>query len=101
MDSYSISLLKLLHAVELPLMLIAIFKYINMHFEARYSAMIYMIGFQFTTQFMASFLAIGVGGLYDQIGYAETYRYLGLVVSVFIIISYFTLSKDKAKRNFG
>ena len=98
-DSYSISLLKLLHAVELPLMIIAIFKYINMHFEARYSAMIYMIGFQFTTQFMASILAIGVGMLYDQIGYVQTYRYLGIVVTIFIIISYFTLSNDNPKRN--
>ena len=98
-DSYSISLLKLLHAVELPLMIIAIFKYINMHFEARYSAMIYMIGFQFTTQFMASSLAIGVGMLYDQIGYVQTYHYLGIVVTIFIIISYFTLSNDNPKRN--
>ena len=31
-DSISISVLKLLHAIELPLMLIALFKYINMHF---------------------------------------------------------------------
>lgn len=98
-DSYSISLLKLLHAVELPLMIIAIFKYINMHFEARYSAMVYMIGFQFTTQFMASILAIVVGVLYDQIGYAQTYRYLGFLVTLFLIISYFTLAHDKPKKS--
>src|SRR5690606_5090259 len=33
-DPVAISAVKLLHAVELPIMLIAIFKYINLHFDA-------------------------------------------------------------------
>ena len=61
--------------------------------------MIYMIGFQFTTQFMASILAIVAGVLYDQIGYAQTYRYLGFLVTLFLIISYFTLAHDKPKKS--
>ncbi|KAA1164544.1 oligosaccharide MFS transporter [Pseudoalteromonas fuliginea] len=98
-DSISISVFKLLHAIELPLMLIALFKYINMHFDARYSAMIYIIGFQFTTQLMASILAIVVGVVYDHLGFALAYQYLGLVISVFIVLSFLTLKKDVIKTN--
>lgn len=98
-DSISISLLKLLHAIELPLMLIALFKYINMHFDARYSAMIYIIGFQFTTQLVASMLAVGVGVVYDHVGFALAYQYLGLIICVFIVLSFFTLKKDAIKTN--
>lgn len=100
-ESTTISLLKLLHAIELPLMLIALFKYINMHFEARYSAMIYIIGFQFTTQLMASILAVVVGVLYDNLGFALAYQYLGLIVCVFIVLSFFTLKADVIKTNHG
>ncbi|MDQ2045253.1 oligosaccharide MFS transporter [Pseudoalteromonas sp. 20-92] len=98
-DSISISVFKLLHAIELPLMLIALFKYINMHFDARYSAMIYIIGFQFTTQLMASILAVVVGTVYEHLGFALAYQYLGLVISVFIVLSFLTLKKDVIKTN--
>ena len=98
-DAWGISFLKLMHAIELPLMLIALFKYINMHFQAKYSAMIYIIGFQFTVQIMASILAIIVGAIYDKLGYALTYQYLGMIVCVFIVISCFVLKADIAKKN--
>ncbi|MFC7471650.1 oligosaccharide MFS transporter [Actinomadura keratinilytica] len=49
-DPVAISAVKLLHAVELPIMLIAIFKYVNRHFEPRLSSTIYLIGFQMATQ---------------------------------------------------
>lgn len=98
-DSLSISILKLLHAIELPLMLIALFKYINMHFEAKYSAMVYIIGFQFTVQAMAAIFGVAVGIVYDHLGFALVYQYLGLIVCVFIVISFFVLKTDNVKRN--
>ena len=61
--------------------------------------MIYIIGFQFTVQVMASILAIIVGGIYDQLGYALTYQYLGMIVCVFIVVSCFVLKADIAKKN--
>ncbi|MFA3793235.1 oligosaccharide MFS transporter, partial [Aliiglaciecola sp. SL4] len=60
-DPYSISAMKLLHAVELPIMLIAIFKYISATFDARLSATIYIVGFQFMSQLAASGLSILTG----------------------------------------
>lgn len=82
-DPYSISAMKLLHAVELPIMLIAIFKYISATFDARLSATIYIVGFQFMSQFAASGLSIVTEILYDEIGFAAAYKLIGMVVTFF------------------
>ncbi|WP_342807089.1 MFS transporter [Alteromonas sp. M12] len=94
-DPYSISAMKLLHAVELPIMLIAIFKYISATFDARLSATIYIVGFQFMSQFAASGLSIVTGILYDEIGFAAAYKLIGMVVAFFVIVSMFVLTSDK------
>ncbi|MCF4009572.1 MFS transporter [Rheinheimera sp. UJ63] len=96
-DPISISAMKLLHAAELPIMLIAIFKYITATFDARLSATIYIVGFQFMGQVAASGLSILVGMLYDQIGFAQSYKIIGLVVAFFVIVSMFVLTSDKPK----
>lgn len=53
-DATTISLMKLLHAVELPILLIAMFKYIAANCDPRLSATLYLVGFQFVTQVCAS-----------------------------------------------
>ena len=94
-DAISISAMKLLHAAELPIMLIAIFKYIAATFDARLSATIYLVGFSFMTQIGASVLSIVAGTMYDSLGFATSYKILGLVVAGFVVISYFLLTNDK------
>lgn len=91
-DTITISLMKLLHAVELPIMLVAIFKYITETFDARMSATLYIVGFQFSTQIMASGLSIFAGMMYDNLGFPLSYKILGAVVLFFTIVSYFLLS---------
>lgn len=94
-DPLSISAMKLLHAVELPIMLIAIFKYISATFDARLSATIYIVGFQFVGQVAASGLSVFTGILYDAIGFAEAYKLIGIVVAFFVVVSAFVLTSDK------
>ena len=94
-DPLSISAMKLLHAVELPIMLIAIFKYISATFDARLSATIYIVGFQFMGQVAASGLSVFTGILYDAIGFAEAYKLIGIVVAFFVVVSAFVLTSDK------
>lgn len=94
-DPLSISAMKLLHAVELPIMLIAIFKYIPATFDARLSATIYIVGFQFMGQVAASGLSVFTGILYDAIGFAEAYKLIGIVVAFFVVVSAFVLTSDK------
>lgn len=95
-DAVTISLMKLLHAVELPILLIAMFKYITTRFDARLSATLYLVGFQFVTQVCASVLSPLAGHGYDLIGFASTYMIMGTLVLGLTLISCFLLLGDKA-----
>jgi MFS transporter, OHS family, lactose permease len=89
----AISLLKLMHAVEVPILLVAVFKYISANFDMRLSATIYLIGFQFSKQVGSIFLSTIAGNMYDTVGFDKAYLLLGLVALAFTIISIFTLSE--------
>ncbi|MDP1383411.1 MFS transporter [Priestia megaterium] len=90
-----ISSMKLIHALELPIMLIAIFKYLAANFDTRLSSVLYLVGFQFASQVGASILSPIAGGLYDSIGFRHTYIIMGIMVLCFTIISIFTLLNSK------
>lgn len=98
-DPISISALKLLHAIELPIMLISIFKYIAYSFDPRLSATVYLVGFQFMTQVAASGLSVVAGKMYDHMGFSQSYIFMGIIVSVFVVISYFLLKPPPAELN--
>lgn len=93
-----ISSMKLIHALELPIMLIAIFKYLAANFDTRLSSILYLVGFQCASQIGASVLSPIVGGLYDSVGFSRTYLIMGGMVLVFNVISMFTLLNSKKHR---
>ena len=95
-DTISISMVKLLHAVELPLLLVSIFKYITVNFDARLSATIYLIGFNVMSQVVTTALSSLVGEMYDTFGFANAYLVLGIVVTLNVAISWRVL-EDKNK----
>ena len=84
--------LKMLHALEVPFLLVGAFKYITGVFDTRLSATIYLIGFQFAKQSVAIFLSAFAGNMYDRIGFQETYLMLGCFVLAITVVSAFTLS---------
>lgn len=90
-----ISSMKLIHALELPIMLIAIFKYLAANFDTRLSSILYLVGFQFASQIGASVLSPIAGGLYDSVGFSRTYLIMGGMVLIFNVISMFTLLNSK------
>ncbi|WP_394556999.1 MFS transporter [Priestia aryabhattai] len=90
-----ISSMKFIHALELPIMLIAIFKYLAANFDTRLSSILYLVGFQFASQIGASVLSPIAGGLYDSVGFSRTYLIMGGMVLVFNVISMFTLLNSK------
>lgn len=96
----AISLLKLMHALEVPILLVAVFKYIGANFDARLSATIYLIGFQFSKQVGAIFLSAIAGRMYDTVGFKSAYLLLGSIALTFTILSFFALSKTKTKLAF-
>ncbi|RJF57555.1 MFS transporter [Serratia inhibens] len=89
-------ILKMLHAFEVPFLLIGVFKYISNTFDTRLSATIYLVGFQFSKQLMSIFLSSMAGNLYDRIGFSHTYMILGGIALVFTLLSAFTLSGERA-----
>ena len=92
-----ISFMKLIHSFELPIMLIAVFKYLAANFDNRLSSILYLVGYQFTSQVGATVLSLIVGRFYDTIGFSTTYIVMGITVLVFAILSIFTLAKSENK----
>ena len=90
---YEVVALKMLHALEVPFLLVGAFKYITGVFDTRLSATIYLVGFNFAKQLAAIFLSAFAGNMYDRIGFQDTYLILGCIVLTATIISAFTQSK--------
>ncbi|HHH6086669.1 TPA: MFS transporter [Escherichia coli] len=88
-------ILKMLHALEVPFLLVGAFKYITGVFDTRLSATVYLIGFQFSKQLAAIFLSTFAGHLYDRMGFQNTYFVLGMIVLTVTVISAFTLSTSR------
>ncbi|WP_214759846.1 MULTISPECIES: MFS transporter [Exiguobacterium] len=90
-----ISSMKLIHALELPIMLVAIFKYLAANFDTRLSSVLYLVGFQFAKQVGESIMSPAAGYFYDSIGFRQTYLAMGAIVLAFTVISMFTLLNEK------
>ena len=89
--------MKLIHSFELPIMLIAVFKYLAANFDTRLSSILYLVGYQFTSQVGATVLSPIVGRFYDAIGFSTTYIVMGVTVLLFATLSIFTLAKSEEK----
>lgn len=94
-EAILISCMKLLHAVELPIMLIAVFKYLAANFDNRLSSILYLVGYQFASQVGATVLSPIIGRFYDTVGFSTTYIIMGCIVLVFTLISMITLTSSK------
>lgn len=93
-NTIAISGIKLLHAVELSLLLVSVFKYIAKNFDNRLSSVMYLVGYQLSNQLGAAILSPIVGSFYDTIGFASTYIFLGAVVGSFTLFGAFALVAD-------
>ncbi|KAB8130749.1 MFS transporter [Gracilibacillus oryzae] len=93
---------KLLAAVEMPLMLVSIMKYITGVFDVRLSATVYMLGFNFSKQVGITVFSYVMGLLYSEIGFQNGYIALSVFVLTFVIAgalimrseSYYTKKKN-------
>ncbi len=91
-----ISITKLLHAVELPVLLVSIFKYNSLNFDKRLSSTLYLVGFACTSSVIAAVLSPLAGYSYEQYGFAQTYLIMGLMVFCITFISIFLLRGNKS-----
>lgn len=90
----SVSFIKMFHALEVPLFVLPIFRYITLHFDTKVSATIYMVGYQVSAQIGQVILSSPLGSLRDSIGYQPTFFVISFIVLLAGIFAFFTLSKD-------
>lgn len=91
----SISLIKLLHGFESSVLLVAALKYISANFNPLLSATVYLIGFQFSKSFSSIFLSTGIGHMYQQYGFQDSYIVLGSIALCFTLLSMVTLDRSR------
>ncbi|MDN6228763.1 MAG: MFS transporter, partial [Enterobacterales bacterium] len=84
------------HAVELPILLVSIFKYNSINFDKRLSSTLYLVGFACTSSVIASVLSPLAGYSYEKYGFAQSYLLMGLMVFSTTFISIFLLRSHKS-----
>ena len=96
-EAWTIAACKMLHALEVPILLVSVFKYISLNFDSRLSASIYLVGFQFAQQLTAMLLSPLVGYGYDHFGFSSVYVLMAGLVGACLLLSWTLLRKDPAR----
>ena len=93
-DPIIISIIKMFHAIEVPLFILGIFRYLTLHFNASLSATLYLVGFEVSAQVGNTLFAIPFGYIRDALGYQPTFMVIAGVVALSGVWAYFALKKD-------
>ncbi|KHK95397.1 galactoside permease [Microbacterium mangrovi] len=93
-DPVIVSCVKMLHAIEVPLFILGIFRYLTLHFPAALSATLYLVGFEVAAQVGNTLFAIPFGFIRDAIGYQHTFLVIVGVVLCAGAWAFFGLKKD-------
>ncbi|MFT4157858.1 MAG: oligosaccharide MFS transporter [Microbacterium sp.] len=93
-DPVVVSCVKMLHAIEVPLFILGIFRYLTLHFKAALSATLYLVGFEVSAQVGNTLFAIPFGAIRDHLGFQPTFYIIAGVVACAGIWAFFALKKD-------
>lgn len=91
----AISAMKMLHSFELPILIVANFKYISRHFSPALASTIYMVGVSFGHSLGLALLSPLAGRGYDQIGFPHTYLCIAALALIFWLGAWFALAPDR------
>lgn len=94
-EIWLLSFFKLLAAIEMPLMLISIMKYIVSVFDIRLSATVYMLAFNVAKQLGVAFFSIIMGKLYVAFGFQNTYLIMSVIIIILICVGALLMKNDK------
>lgn len=87
-----ISCMKMLHSLELPILVTSIFRYIAANFESRLASTLYLVSTGFIRNIGIMVLSVVAGASYDWIGFPKTYLLIAALATVSWIASFFTLA---------
>lgn len=90
----AVSLIKMLHSLEVPLFSLPVFRYFTLHFDTKLSATLYMVGFQVASQVGQVLLSTPLGSLRDHFGYSLAFKVISVTVLLAGIYAFFVLKKD-------
>ncbi|MFF1552995.1 MFS transporter [Rhodococcus erythropolis] len=93
-DPIAVSMVKMLHAVEVPLFILAILRYFTLHFKTTLSATLYMVGFQIAAQIGSVILSPIIGQVRDALGFHSTFLVISAVVLASGVYAFFVLKRD-------
>ena len=93
----TISCMKMLHSLELPILVVSIFRYIAYHFDNRLASTVYMVGVSFGHSLGLFFLSPIAGFSYDQIGFAHSYLLMATLGLLSLLLSAWFLSPTPAE----
>lgn len=94
-----ISCMKMLHSLELPILVTSIFRYIAGNFETRLASTLYLVSTGFIRNIGLMVLSVAAGASYDWIGFPRTYLVIAAIASLSWIASFFTLSPTPAAKS--
>lgn len=86
-----ISCMKMMHSVELPILVTSIFRYIADNFEARLASTLYLVSTGFIRNIGLMVLSVVAGFGYDTIGFPHTYIVIAVIATIFWFASFFAL----------
>ena len=87
----SISAMKMLHSLELPIMVVSVFRYIAANFDNRLASTLYMVGVSFGHSLGLTLLSTVAGASYDRFGFQATYLAMAALGLVFWLLSVWLL----------
>ena len=93
----SISCMRLLHSVEVAIILVSVFRYIACHFDNHLASTVYMVGWSFGHSIGLALLSPLVGKFYDLYGFQQVYLALAALGLVFLILSVWGLEDTPAE----
>lgn len=93
-DPVMISIVKMFHAIEVPLFCLPAFRYFTLHFNPKLSATLYMVGFQIASQIGQVVFSTPLGMLHDRLGDRTTFLTISGIVLCAIVYGVFVIKKD-------
>ncbi|UOQ84862.1 oligosaccharide MFS transporter [Gracilibacillus salinarum] len=94
-EIWMLAIWRLLAAIEMPLMLVSIMKYITGVFDVRLSATVYMLGFNFAKQVGITIFSYVMGVLYSAIGFQSGYIVMAFIILAFVIAGGLIMRSEK------
>ncbi|WP_082104683.1 oligosaccharide MFS transporter [Demequina soli] len=90
---------RLLAAIEMPLMLISVMKYITRMFDVKISATAYMLGFGVAKSIGVAAFSLPFGAAYEAIGFQNAYFIMAGVILTVTVIASLLMRSDKGRED--